>query len=186
MISSVAMCIVIFSCHSGSGVVRPDSGATKIVDSSGEWANNSDTKPPGPVDVPNDVFEEGAVSAGDIADLPGESDYISNDVSDMWEQDQYISEDIGSDALPGCPDGAVDIQDCERGGKKVRHCHNGVWGPFSDCLDVTSRVIETATKSQCASYSWRDRGKAPIRISHLPPPHTNGFDFGPDDSQSRL
>lgn len=162
LLSATAL-FMVNSCHSTHCPAIQDNGITDTADSGDEYVDIPSESFHGPVDAPGDVFEEDLATTWDSTDLPAQRDQQADETGDMGDISQEdMRADVAADLADRCTDGAIDVEDCGGGAKKVRHCENGVWGPFSDCFDVVSGVVKTASQSKCASYSWRDRGRAPI------------------------
>ncbi len=115
--------------------------------------------------------DDGDDSAADFADEPLFSD--ASDTPEEIETEEMFPEDdlsvvdeeeiVSPDTdVAACAEGAVETTGCGDGSVQMRRCEGGHWGEWSVCLDITAEVMGVAADSLCASYFWKDRGRAPL------------------------
>ncbi len=114
--------------------------------------------------VDNDAAVEDTENRDDTTDF-SEGEDSDSEQSDGGDEQHIDDDDVFSDNGPDedaeCVNGTKEYRSCTGGGMEIRSCENGAWGEYSDCFNINDTIIQTASTSACASYSWKDRGRAP-------------------------
>lgn len=155
IILSAVFIFLFFSCSSSGG------GKTDGMEADSDTAAAADTvlSDKDGITIDTDIVKPDTEAVIiDTDTIAGENDITAAEAD-------VLSADTDAAVLPDtdteCLDGAAESKDCANLGKQIRECKNGLWGQYSDCINITDTITNIAAKSDCAALDWLDRGSAP-------------------------